>query len=55
MNLEGIILTGKNEYVVKELTHLAILSCFAYIGTKAYCLADEKMYIYTTVNEWVSI
>ena len=55
MNLEGITLTGKNEYIVKELTHLVTLSYFAQTGTKAYCLEDDKMYVYIDVNEWVSI
>ena len=55
MNLENIIPLGKNEYAIKTTGDLEILSSYAYIGSKAYCIENEKMYIYIGVNEWVSM
>lgn len=55
MNLDGIIPTGKNEYIVNDLNKLVILSSYAYAGSRAYCLDNSKMYIYIDINKWVSI
>lgn len=55
VNISNICVIGKNEYTVKEKTDLCNLSRFAYVGSKAYCQEDKKVYIQTDVNEWVSM
>ena len=55
MNLDGVVQTGKNEYAIKTLKDLEILSMFIYPGSKVYCIENKKQYLCTNVNEWVSI
>ena len=55
MNLEGIIQIGKHEYIVEELSNFSMLSLFASIGSKALCLSDKKVYVYISIDKWVSL
>lgn len=55
MDFTNITNIGKNEYVVETTDDLATLSLYAYVGSKAYCLADKKLYIQTQLYKWVSI
>ena len=55
MELEGITAIGKNEYIIKEVDNLFVLSSIAYPGSKAICVEDGKVYICTGNREWVTL
>lgn len=41
MDLRNIISTGKNEYIIKTLNDLSVLTQFANVGSKALCLETK--------------
>lgn len=55
MENNRIVSTGKNEYIVKKLKDIKVISAYACPGSKVYCIETEKMYVYMGENEWVSI